>query len=187
MAEENQKPSLSSTDVMEKYKDYPGSTPREKLRNAHARLRELQENKGATRASTGPSESSHLPSSIEAPQTLVGGIEKADVHPEQLRPPVEPSAHQVEVSHPELDEHPVQTIEPSVLAVHDAEPRAGSVQLGPSEFAISLPMDSRVKDDYEQILRHEARRIRDFLNGFSHDANITETEVRQHCVLLLFC
>lgn len=39
----------------------------------------------------------------------------------------------------------------------------GGVSLGPSEFAIPLPMDARVKDDYETTINNESKHIRKFM------------------------
>jgi hypothetical protein len=53
----------------------------------------------------------------------------------------------------------------------------GSVYLGPSEFAVTLPMDSRVKDDYERVLADAATSIRRFFVGFQSDSQIPAAEV----------
>ncbi|KAJ5949011.1 hypothetical protein N7454_002318 [Penicillium verhagenii] len=58
----------------------------------------------------------------------------------------------------------LQTIQPSALTVgDDVLTPPGSVRLGPAEFAVALPMDSRVKDDYEKLLTKGASTIDDFL------------------------
>ncbi|KAJ5947591.1 Histone deacetylase complex subunit 2/3 [Penicillium verhagenii] len=58
----------------------------------------------------------------------------------------------------------LQTIQPSALTVgDDVLTPPGSVRLGPAEFAVALPMDSRVKDDYEKVLTKGASTIDDFL------------------------
>lgn len=58
----------------------------------------------------------------------------------------------------------IQTIQPSALTVGDVEvTRPGAVRLGPAEFAITLPMDSRVKDDYERVLTDGAAIMQEFL------------------------
>ncbi|KAJ5735807.1 Histone deacetylase complex subunit 2/3 [Penicillium malachiteum] len=58
----------------------------------------------------------------------------------------------------------MQTIQPSALTVGVAdESQPGSLRLGPSEFAVILPMDSRVKDDYERVLTNSAAAVQDFL------------------------
>ncbi|KAI5297117.1 hypothetical protein KEM55_005124 [Ascosphaera atra] len=43
------------------------------------------------------------------------------------------------------------------------------LNLGEQEFALALPMDSRVRDDYETILRTERPSIREFLQQTSSD------------------
>ncbi|KAJ5708946.1 hypothetical protein N7493_010280 [Penicillium malachiteum] len=58
----------------------------------------------------------------------------------------------------------MQTIQPSALTVGVAEEaQPGSLRLGPSEFAVILPMDSRVKDDYERVLTNFAPSVQEFL------------------------
>ncbi|GAT27763.1 HDA1 complex subunit [Aspergillus luchuensis] len=166
-SQEKEGPSLS--DTMEKYSQFEGSTPREKLRNAYAQLR--------AKANPGP-ESSATPSSagdiepsvpISVPETtapLSVRVDKEPTHPKDVEvdqdttiPPVEP-----------LEMGPPQTIQPSALSMHFAEePTPGSVHLGPSEFAVPLPMDSRVKDDYERVLTSESQSIRDFLGDYQRD------------------
>ncbi|KAJ5689293.1 hypothetical protein N7462_003685 [Penicillium macrosclerotiorum] len=56
----------------------------------------------------------------------------------------------------------MQTIQPSDLAVENTrEIYPGSIRLGASEFAVTLPMDSRVKDDYDRVW-----------SNYNHDAEI---------------
>jgi hypothetical protein len=72
----------------------------------------------------------------------------------------------------------LQTIQPSALTVsHQEQAIPGSVPLGPSEFAVPLPMDSRVKDDYERILKDEAQSINEFLKTFALQAEMSRIEV----------
>ncbi|KAJ6130361.1 hypothetical protein N7512_003141 [Penicillium capsulatum] len=59
-----------------------------------------------------------------------------------------------------------QTIYPGALTVEHAEDPPGSARLGPAEFAVTLPMDSRVKDDYERVLAGAAADLREFLDSF---------------------
>ncbi|KAJ6110405.1 hypothetical protein N7486_002640 [Penicillium sp. IBT 16267x] len=62
----------------------------------------------------------------------------------------------------------INTIQPSALIVGDAEvTQPGAVRLGPAEFAITLPMDSRVKDDYERVLTDGASTMQEFLTSSS--------------------
>lgn len=73
----------------------------------------------------------------------------------------------------------LQTIHPSALTVAgmDDEVAPGSVHLGPSEFAVTLPMDSRVKDDYERVLSDAAASIRQFFESFQSNNQVSEPEV----------
>ncbi|KAJ5176833.1 uncharacterized protein N7482_002710 [Penicillium canariense] len=62
----------------------------------------------------------------------------------------------------------METIQPSALTFEGSDQAPpGSVRLGPSEFAVTLPMDSRVKDDYDRILTDSAAITREFLESFS--------------------
>jgi hypothetical protein len=169
-----------------KYDAIPGATPREKLRHAHAQLLALANSGPQTvSASDTPSSAGDIdsapPSSI--PETTL---------PLSVRVDKEPVPHApVEVSQPLVDtsasptllyaEQPgVQTIQPSALTVNQSEIfLSGSLRLGPSEFAITLPMDSRVKDHYERALTDQARIIRQFLTGFksAEGVPVTDTEV----------
>ncbi|KAI3087622.1 hypothetical protein CBS147353_540 [Aspergillus niger] len=170
--QEKEGPSLSET--MEKYSQFEGSTPREKLRNAYAQLR-AKANPGpessATPSSAGDIEPSAPVSIPETTAPLSVRVDKEPTHPKDNEanqdttiPPVEPE----EIG-------PPQTIQPSALSMHFAEePTPGSVHLGPSEFAVPLPMDSRVKDDYERVLTSESQSIRDFLGVTSSQPDTTE-------------
>lgn len=72
----------------------------------------------------------------------------------------------------------MQTIQPSALTVNSAEEAPqGSVRLGPSEFAVTLPMDSRVKDDYDRVLTDFSPIIREFLASFSAVDNASHSQV----------
>ncbi|KAJ6107555.1 hypothetical protein N7523_008878 [Penicillium sp. IBT 18751x] len=74
----------------------------------------------------------------------------------------------------------MQTIQPSALTVENVEDASpGSVRLGPSEFAITLPMDSRVKDDYEKTLTGAASIMREFFLSFSPTSQVSEIERRR--------
>jgi hypothetical protein len=74
----------------------------------------------------------------------------------------------------------VQTIQPSALFDQVESSPSGSLQLGPSEFAMTLPMDSRVKDEYERALAEQSRSIRHLLSGFNaaEATVVSEAEVR---------
>lgn len=166
---------------LRKYDNIPGATPREKLRNAHAQLR-ASANAGpfqTVSASVTPSSAGDIepapPASI--PETAL---------PLSVRVDKEPVPHDasVEVHQPPADttvslpllypEQPgAQTIQPSALTFDQSESYPpGSLRLGPSEFAITMPMDSRVKDHYERALAQQMRTIQRFLSGFS-DAEVS--------------
>lgn len=91
-------------------------------------------------------------------------------------------------AHPESLLHPphlghgesgMQTIQPRALTVGDVEEhQPGSVCLGPAEFAVTLPMDSRVKDDYERVLTSAAPTMQAFLSNSSSNSQASDVEVR---------
>jgi Class II histone deacetylase complex subunits 2 and 3. len=198
MADQEHKPSDPSLSdaPLDRYSQLPGSTPTEKMRNAWARLSE--EN---------PSELSQTANAVETPSS-VGDIEASipvavpettaplsvrldtdsfshshtAVHHGHSKPLLPPSelAHGGDMSQPSL-----QTIHPSALTVTgmDDEVAPGSVHLGPSEFAVTLPMDSRVKDDYERVLSNAAANIRQFFDSFQSNTQISELEVGGESVL----
>ncbi|KAE8355772.1 class II histone deacetylase complex subunits 2 and 3-domain-containing protein [Aspergillus coremiiformis] len=158
----NHKEVPSLTITMERYSQYEGATPREKLKNAHAQLNAKTNSLQGADVSVTPSSMGDIEPTapVSAPETTV---------PLSVRVDKEPTVHHNE---PEpLEEMPqrqqsIQTIQPSALTVtHTEEVPPGAVHLGPSEFAIPLPMDSRVKDDYERVLMNETQGIRDFLRG----------------------
>lgn len=182
-------PSLSDA-PLDRYSQLPGSTPTEKMRNAWARLSEenaseLSQTGNAveTPSSVGDIEAS-IPVSV--PETTAPLSVRPDTdsfshshtavhhgHSEPLLPPSE-LAHGGHMSQPSL-----QTIHLSALTVAgmDDEVAPGSVHLGPSEFAVTLPMDSRVKDDYERVLSDAAASIREFFESFQSNTQISEPEV----------
>ncbi|KAJ5908567.1 hypothetical protein N7495_001249 [Penicillium taxi] len=70
------------------------------------------------------------------------------------------------------------TIQPSAFeGIGEIPP--GSVRLGPGEFAVTLPMDSRVKSDYENVLKHAAPRFQRFLETFNSGTPVHEYQ-RKH-------
>lgn len=72
----------------------------------------------------------------------------------------------------------MQTIQPSALTVESAEETPpGSVRLGPSEFAVTLPMDSRVKDDYDRVLADSAAITREFLASLTPAGQVSDSQV----------
>ncbi|KAE8161808.1 class II histone deacetylase complex subunits 2 and 3-domain-containing protein [Aspergillus tamarii] len=172
MESHNQKkevPSLAET--MEKYSQYEGATPREKMKNAYAQL-------SAKTNSLQAIDVSVTPSSVEDIEPVAPVSVPETTAPLSVRVDKESTVHHTE---PEMNttssgplgemphqEQSTQTIQPSALTVtHTEEVPPGSVHLGPSEFAVPLPMDSRVKDDYERVLVDETQCIRDFLRGSS--------------------
>ncbi|KAJ5381461.1 uncharacterized protein N7496_003889 [Penicillium cataractarum] len=71
----------------------------------------------------------------------------------------------------------MQTIQPSALTVESPEDApAGSVRLGPSEFAVTLPMDSRVKDDYDRVLTDSAAITREFLASLGPAGQVSDSQ-----------
>ncbi|OOQ85607.1 putative HDA1 complex subunit [Penicillium brasilianum] len=71
----------------------------------------------------------------------------------------------------------MHTIQPSALTVESVEDApAGSVRLGPSEFAVTLPMDSRVKDDYDRVLTDSAEITREFLASLTHAGHASDSQ-----------
>ncbi|KKA19623.1 hypothetical protein T310_6406 [Rasamsonia emersonii CBS 393.64] len=171
----NNKPS-PVPESLRKYDSIPGATPREKLRNAHAQLR-ASANAGPFRtvsASATPSSAGDIepapPASIpEAALPLSVRVDKEpvphDASVEVHQPPADTT-----VSPPLLyaEQPDVQTIQPSALTFDQTESYPpGSLRLGPSEFAITMPMDSRVKDHYERALAQQMRTIQRFLSGFT--------------------
>ncbi|GES65722.1 HDA1 complex subunit [Aspergillus terreus] len=162
--QQNQQPPLA--DTLERYNQFEGSTPREKIRNAYAQFQ--------TRAASAapPIEPSATPSStgdiepsvpVPIPETAAPLSVRVD------RDLTHPTAHPEIVVQGEAPgealQGDVQTIQPSALSfVHAEQPSPGSARLGPAEFCVPLPMDSRVKDDYERVLTNESHTIRDFLN-----------------------
>ncbi|KAE8135507.1 class II histone deacetylase complex subunits 2 and 3-domain-containing protein [Aspergillus pseudotamarii] len=172
MESHNQKKEVPSlAEAMEKYSQYEGATPREKMKNAYAQL-------SAKANSLQTIDVSVTPSSVEDIEPVAPVSVPETTAPLSVRVDKEPTVHHTEpemnaTSSEPLEEMPhqeqsTQTIQPSALTVtHTEEVPPGSVHLGPSEFAVPLPMDSRVKDDYERVLVNETQGIRDFLRECS--------------------
>jgi hypothetical protein len=192
MEDKEPKPSDSSLSdaPVDRYSQLPGSTPTEKIRNAWARLGEENQSELSQTANTveTPSSVGDIEASIpvSVPETTAPLSVRPDTdsyshshtavhhgHSEPLLPPSE-LAHGGHMSQPSL-----QTIHPSALTVTGMEDEVvpGSVHLGPSEFAVTLPMDSRVKDDYERVLSDAATSIRQFFDSFQSNTQISEPEV----------
>ncbi|KAJ5512188.1 Histone deacetylase complex subunit 2/3 [Penicillium fimorum] len=180
-------PSFSDT-PLDRYSQLPGPTPVEKIRNAWAQLGEENQSEISQTASAveTPSSVGDIEASIpvSVPETTAPLSVRDDTdsfshshtavhhgHSEPLLPPSE-LAHGGHITQPSL-----QTIHPSALTVDDMDEVApGSVHLGPSEFAVTLPMDSRVKDDYERVLSDAATNIRQFFDSFQSNSQISEPE-----------
>ncbi|OKL64395.1 hypothetical protein UA08_00406 [Talaromyces atroroseus] len=182
----NQQNALAS-EPLGKYDDLPGSTAREKLQYAHARLR-------AT-ASAGPNPAvsgSVTPSSagdiepappVYLPKTTLPLSTRA--HDDRADIPVPSDGHvntvDVVVS-PELlfsEEAGVQTIQPSAIFEKTENVLPGSLRLGPSEFAVTLPMDSRSKDEYEIVLAEHSQSVKLLLSGFKSAEGVIAPETEQ--------
>ena len=185
MDDKNWRESPSMAETMEKYSHIEGATPREKMANAYAQMR-ARANGGmsqnaepsATPSSAGDIEPSAPVSVPETAEPLSIRVEKESALPieHEMHPPTTGAA--VEPTEVENQHLGLQTIQPSALTVtHVEEPSPGSVHLGPSEFAVPLPMDSRVKDDYERILEAHAQNVQDFLKGSYPQENIPEHDV----------
>lgn len=162
--------------IMDKYSHIEGATPREKMRNAYAQLRAKSMGPFSPNPepSTTPSSSGDIQPSLppSAPETAPLSVrtDKGSFHHSSQPFPAEESELQTQMEKPENPA--VLTIKPSALffnAVPEVSP--GSVHLGPSEFAIPLPMDSRVKDDYERVLDDKAEIIRDFIQAGNSPAS----------------
>ncbi|KAF7166776.1 hypothetical protein CNMCM5623_000283 [Aspergillus felis] len=176
-------PSLAET--MEKYSQFEGSTPLEKIRNAHAQIRAktnpgtpLNADASVTPSSAGdiePSPSVFIPE-ITAPLSVRVDREDA-AHVTHAEGELSAPGSLVRPTEMGPPQPILETIQPSALTVsHQEQAIPGSVQLGPSEFAVPLPMDSRVKDDYERILKDEAQSIDEFLKTFALQAETSRIE-----------
>ncbi|EAW14767.1 uncharacterized protein ACLA_001780 [Aspergillus clavatus NRRL 1] len=168
-ASDRETPSLA--EAMEKYSQFEGSTPREKLRNVYAQLRAkpntetpLNVDASATPSSAGDIE----PVPLSFPETTAPLSVRVDREPGSYNSHIEGGLHSSNLQATEMgppQQPTLETIQPSALTVgHQEQTLPGSVELGPSEFAVPLPMDSRVKDDYERILRDEAQNIGEYVN-----------------------
>ncbi|KAJ5649694.1 uncharacterized protein N7484_003417 [Penicillium longicatenatum] len=71
----------------------------------------------------------------------------------------------------------IQTIQPSALTVGDVEvTQPGAVRLGPAEFALTLPMDSRIKDDYERVISDGASTMQEYLTLSRHNSRTPSSD-----------
>ncbi|KAL4939255.1 hypothetical protein BDV06DRAFT_199233 [Aspergillus oleicola] len=161
--------------AMEKHSQLEGSTPREKMQNLWAGLGEkstvekLQTEPSATPSSVGDIEASEPPQIPETVAPLSVRVDKENSHldiPKESIP--ETSLGTVHPQEPDIEAF--QTIHPSALTISHAEQKApGSLHLGSSEFVVPLPMDSRVKDDYERVLFNDSP---DVYSLIDHDLSL---------------
>ncbi|KAJ5104650.1 hypothetical protein NUU61_001997 [Penicillium alfredii] len=189
MADQGRKPtSPTSENPMDRYGHLSGSTPREKVQNIWAEViaKPVSEVSQAASAAETPSSVGDIEASapISIPETTAPLSVRADTdsvshshtaihhaHAEPLLPPSD-LAHGGHTG-----QSTMQTIQPSALTVINVEETApGSVRLGPSEFAVTLPMDSRVKDYYERVLADAATDIREFIESFSSTEQMPDRE-----------
>ncbi|KAL4793423.1 class II histone deacetylase complex subunits 2 and 3-domain-containing protein [Aspergillus venezuelensis] len=170
--------------AMERNSQFEGLTPREKMRNLWAGLGEkstnekLQTEPSATPSSVGDIEASEPPQIPETVAPLSVRVDKENSHldiPKESIP--ETSLEPLQSQEPDIETF--QTIHPSALTMSYVEQRApGSLHLGPSEFAVPLPMDSRVKDDYERVLFNGSPDVYALIDTDLSQANLdTETLV----------
>ena len=184
--------SLTYDEAMDKWKHIPGDTGREKLRNAMAGMRarypstfgEVPLSESVTPSSAGdidPVPPGMVPDTA-APLSVRAEKETPEEPPHNetnlsVVPVVQQPSSETSPALPALSMEPstLQTIEPSALTISEAETLpTGSVRLGPSEFAIPLPMDSRIKDNYEKVLCEHATTIRIVLQNQDGDATADE-------------
>lgn len=173
----------SLAQAMEKYSHMEGSTPREKIMNLHARFREksafesMQNDPSATPSSVGDIEASEPPSIPETVAPLSVRVDKEPSHADLTKESV-PETTLDEADAQEHEHDNIQTVHPSALSIsHTEEKSPGSLHLGPSEFAVPLPMDSRVKDDYERILLTDSENALGLI-GVDKAQGAEESEVR---------
>ncbi|KAL2811320.1 class II histone deacetylase complex subunits 2 and 3-domain-containing protein [Aspergillus granulosus] len=173
MADQSQKGVLSQT--LEKYSHVKGATPREKIKNMYAGVSEKtmietpQPEPSATPSSVGDIEPS-APLSI--PETVAPLSVRVDKDTSHYSEPLKESTLE-SLPEPMPEAHEIQTIQPSSLTIsHREQVAPGALHLGPSEFAVPLPMDSRVKDDYEEALKEGQHIISALINeeSFSQDS-----------------
>ena len=180
----------SLSETMEKYSHIQGATPREKVKNAYAQLRAKQHTPGSAQvpsASVTPTPSSAADIEYTAPDTKSDKVAPLSVRADKEPVSQASQSHEKQplVSEPLVQstllessgDPAIQTIQPSALAINPTvEPRPGSFQLGPSEYAIALPMDSRVKDAYVRVLMEGSNDVQAFINP---DPNTNDNEHSQ--------
>lgn len=184
--------SLTYDEAMDKWKHIPGETGREKLRNAMAGMRarypstfgEVPLSESVTPSSAGdidPVPSGMIPDGA-APLSVRAEKKTPEQPPHNETnlsavPVVQQPSSETSPAPQALSTEPLtlQTIEPSALTITESKVLpTGSVRLGPLEFAIPLPMDSRIKDNYEKVLCEYATAIRIVLQNQDGDATADE-------------
>ncbi|KAL5047373.1 hypothetical protein BDW71DRAFT_42401 [Aspergillus fruticulosus] len=184
-SQKKQRSSLAET--LEKYSHIEGSTPREKVMSLYDKMRDkstvetLQNEASATPSSPGDIEASEPPPAPVAVAPLSVRVDKDSSHPDPIKDLV-PETSLDETEHPTHISETIQTIQPIALTINHTDDKApGSIQLGPSEFAVPLPMDSRVKDDYERVLQ-ESKDVLEII--FSGKSEIPESELERAAPLI---
>jgi hypothetical protein len=126
-------------------------------------MKPLRSSNSATPSSAGDIEPTLPAPTLLGPSTLSVRVDK---EPRSHNMPSEHHAPTAFVAPRELHISDVSVEEHAQL---DQQPILGEdnhregVQLGPSEFAIPVPMDARVKDDYETTMSNESKSIRKFI------------------------
>jgi hypothetical protein len=124
---------------------------------------------------TGPTEPS--PVTFIAPQALHYNAEHPAIVPEFLSgPEADLTANDLELPDSAVEETANEGAQAASVSERSPSPEIRGVDIGPFDFAIPLPMDSRVKDDYEKRLDKEADTIAKFLEVSDSDA-LVEVEV----------
>lgn len=182
-------PPSSLSDAMGRFSHVPGSTPSEKIQNAWAQLKAKHPPRVSqtVRASETPSSMEDIEASVpvSVPGTAAPLSVRADKDSVEHSHTAIPHVHRGPLLAPSdlapgghTHQPAMQTIQPSALTVSSAEEiPPGSVRLGPSEFAVTLPMDSRVKDDYDRVLTNGAPSIREFLGRINSNTQVSDSEV----------
>lgn len=165
-----------------RFNDITGSTLKEKIHNAHVRLAEIDRAKPTPIAgdSVTPSSAGDIEPvvPVSMPQTTLPLSTRAPEHPVDLAAPVveQGGAADVVVVSPALlfpEQAGVQTIQPSAIFEKTEHVLPGSLRLGPSEFAVTMPMDAIGKDSYERALAEHSDSVKLLLSGFkSADGNL---------------
>lgn len=165
-----------------RFNDITGSTPKEKLQNAYARLSSISKAVSTPIAgdSVTPSSAGDIEPAVPVsmPQTTLPLSTRAPEHPVDIATPVveQGTVADVVVVSPALlfpEQAGVQTIQPSAIFEKTEHVLPGSLRLGPSEFAVTMPMDSIGKDNYERALAEHSESVKLLLSGFkSTDGNV---------------